>query len=79
MKVLTKAEIIKNKMASETSPWASYLGEITLNDLPTLYFDTACQKCNTRYIVVFCYGEKQPGLIILEISGVWNYVIESIV
>lgn len=72
-KVLTKEEIITNKIAKKSSPWATYLGEITVNDLPTLYFGTLCKKCYSNHLVVFCCGEKQPGLVLLEISGVWKY------
>jgi hypothetical protein len=73
-KVLSKEEILKNKIATETSRWVSYLGEITVNDLPTLYFGVTCEKCYSNHLIVFCYGEKQPGLLILEISGVWCYI-----
>lgn len=72
-KILTKDEVIKNKIATQTSPWASYLGELTVNDLATLYLSVACKNCKSNYLIVFSFGEKQPGLTLLEISGVWQY------
>jgi hypothetical protein len=71
--VLSKEEILEKKIATETSSWASYLGDLTVNDLATLYFGMACEKCHSNHLIVFCYGEKQPGLVVLEISGVWNF------
>jgi len=44
-----------------------------VDDLPTLYFGTACKTCHSKYICVFGYGEKQPGLTVLTISGIWKY------
>lgn len=72
-KVLSKKEVLEHRIATETSVWASYLGDLTVNNLATLYFGTACKNCHSNHIVVFCYGEQQPGLTILEISGVWCY------
>jgi hypothetical protein len=72
-KVLSKSELLENKLLSETTPWMKHFGELTFNDLPTLYFGIDCQKCNSKFIVIFCYGEKQPGLSLLEISGIWQY------
>ena len=71
--VLTKKELLENKIVTDTSRWMKHFGELTVNDLPTLYFGTKCKKCNSKYFCVFCYGEKQPGLTLLEISGVWEY------
>lgn len=72
-KVLTKNELLSNKMVSETSINLLHFGELTLNNLPTLYFGTDCPSCHAKYICVFSYGEKQPGLTLLAISGVWKY------
>lgn len=72
-KVLPKSELLKHRMMTETSQRMQYYGELTVNDLPTLYFGTNCISCNTNYICIFSYGEKQPGLEILHISGVWEY------
>ncbi|AZA54673.1 hypothetical protein [Chryseobacterium sp. G0201] len=72
-KVLSKNELLRNKMVSETSTRMQHFGELTVRDLPTLYFGTDCSSCHSKYICIFSYGEKQPGLTLLEISGVWNY------
>jgi hypothetical protein len=72
-KVLAKNELLKNKIVSETSINLLHFGELTVNDLPTLYFGTDCPSCHSKYICVFSYGEKQPGLTLLTISGVWKY------
>lgn len=72
-KILTKKELLENKMLTETSIWMEHFGELTVNDLPTLYFGTACNNCQTGCICIFGYGEKQPGLTLLQISGVWQY------
>ncbi|MDN3693257.1 hypothetical protein QWZ06_13675 [Chryseobacterium tructae] len=72
-KVLSKPELLKNGMVTETSQRMQYYGELTINDLPTLYFGTRCTSCSTPYFCVFGYGEKQPGLEVLQISGIWEY------
>ncbi|RQO40467.1 hypothetical protein DBR39_05845 [Chryseobacterium sp. KBW03] len=71
--VLSKSELLKYGMVSETSQRMMYFGELTVNDQPTLYFGTDCSSCHSQYIGVFSYGEKQPGLSILSISGLWKY------
>ncbi|MCS3869617.1 hypothetical protein J3D55_002533 [Chryseobacterium ginsenosidimutans] len=72
-KVLSKNELIKNGFVTETMKNMLHFGELTVNNLPTLYFGTNCQSCDSKYICVFSYGEKQPGLTLLTISGVWKY------
>ncbi|WP_228720105.1 hypothetical protein [Chryseobacterium panacisoli] len=72
-KVLSKSELLKHGMVSETSQRMLHFGELTVNDQPTLYFGTDCPACHSKYIGVFSYGEKQPGLSILSISGIWKY------
>ncbi|MBB6369908.1 hypothetical protein [Chryseobacterium shigense] len=72
-KVLSRNELLKNKMVTETSARMSHLGDLTVTDLPTLYFGTDCKVCQSKYICVFSYGEWQPGLTLLNISGVWKY------
>lgn len=72
-KVLSKHDLLNNGMAEETSSYMLHLGEITVNDRPTLYFGTGCPFCDSKYIGVFSYGEKQPGLEVLSVSGIWNY------
>ncbi|UKB86141.1 hypothetical protein LF887_11090 [Chryseobacterium sp. MEBOG06] len=72
-KVLSKNELLKNGMVTETSGRMQHFGELTVNELPTLYFGTHCVSCDSKYICVFSYGEKQPGLTVLNISGVWKY------
>ena len=72
-KILSKNEMLENKLVSETSYNANYLGELTVNNLATLYFGSDCVSCQSKYIGVFSFGEKQPGLEILTVSGIWNY------
>lgn len=72
-RVLSKTELINNKVVTETSPGMQYFGALTVSNLPTLYFGTDCESCQTQYFGVFGYGEKQPGLTGLEISGIWEY------
>lgn len=71
--VLSKEELLKNGMVSETPNMMAHSGELTVNSLPTLYFGTNCSSCQAKYICIFSYGEWQPGLEILNISGVWKY------
>lgn len=72
-KVLSKGELLQNKIVSETSNSMLYFGALTVSNLPTLYFGTDCQSCHSKYFCVFSYGEKQPGLTVLQISGIWKY------
>ncbi len=74
-KVLSEIDLLKNGMAEETSQDRRYLGKMTVDSLPTLYFGTDCQVCASKYIGIFSYGEQQPGLEMLKVSGIWNYVI----
>jgi hypothetical protein len=69
--ILNENEILQNKIASNTSKQALHHGNYTVGNLPTLYFGNKCEECEMKYLVVFSLGEKQPGLEILEISGVW--------
>ncbi|WP_291937032.1 hypothetical protein [Chryseobacterium sp.] len=71
--VLSKNELLKNAMLTETSPGMQHLGALTVNQLPTLYFGTSCKTCYSKYLCIFGYGEKQPGLTVLNISGIWKY------
>ncbi|MCQ9633338.1 hypothetical protein MP477_00050 [Chryseobacterium sp. WG23] len=71
--ILSGNELLKNGMVQETLPGMSHFGPLTVNNLPTLYFGTSCQTCYSKYLCVFGYGEKQPGLTILSISGIWKY------
>ncbi|MCS3532490.1 hypothetical protein [Chryseobacterium sp. JUb7] len=72
-KVLSKNELLENRLVSETPKNMIHFGELTVNNLPTLYFGTSCISCHSKYICVFSYGEKQPGLTLLTISGIWKY------
>ncbi|MPS64456.1 MAG: hypothetical protein DI622_18675 [Chryseobacterium sp.] len=72
-KVLPKTDLLKNNMVTKTSPGRIHFGELTVNELPTLYFGTKCESCQSNYIGVFSYGEKQPGLTVLDLSGIWEY------
>ncbi|ROI05781.1 hypothetical protein EGI16_05210 [Chryseobacterium sp. G0240] len=71
--VITKNDLLKNGAVTQTSATMQHFGELTVNNLPTLYFGTSCKTCTSKYICVFGYGEKQPGLTILTISGIWEY------
>lgn len=71
--VLSRNELLKNGMVKETVPGMQHFGPLTVNNLPTLYFGTSCRTCYSKYLCVFGYGEKQPGLTILDISGIWKY------
>lgn len=72
-KVLSKNELLENKILTETAHSMMHFGELTVNNLPTLYFGTDCEFCHSKYLCVFGYGEKQPGLTVLNISGIWKY------
>jgi hypothetical protein len=72
-KILSKEELLENNIVSKTSIWMNHFGELTFNDLPTLYFSIKCQNCDSDYLCVFSCGEKQPGLELLEISGIWEF------
>ncbi|WP_027379550.1 hypothetical protein [Chryseobacterium daeguense] len=72
-KVLSKGELLENGILSDTSKNMLHFGELTVNNLPTLYFGTQCRSCNSEYICVFGYGEKQPSLTMLMVSGIWNF------
>lgn len=72
-KILSISDLLKNSMVKETQKNMLHVGEFTFNDLPTLYFGTDCESCATKYIGIFSYGEKQPGLEILSVSGIWEY------
>ncbi|MFX9397350.1 hypothetical protein ABTO25_20245, partial [Acinetobacter baumannii] len=72
-KILSINDLLKNSMIKETQKNMLHVGEFTFNDLPTLYFGTDCESCGTKYIVIFSYGEKQPELEILSVSGIWEY------
>ncbi|MCT2409197.1 hypothetical protein NZD88_16740 [Chryseobacterium antibioticum] len=71
--VLSKGELLQNKIVTETSNSMLHFGALTVSNLPTLYFGTDCQSCHSKYFCVFSYGEKQPGLTVLQISGIWKY------
>jgi len=72
-KILSINDLLKNSMIKETQKNMLHVGEFTFNDLPTLYFGTDRESCAAKYIVIFSYGEKQPGLEILSVSGIWEY------
>ncbi|SIS63192.1 hypothetical protein [Chryseobacterium gambrini] len=72
-KILSINNLLNNSMIKETQKNMIHVGEFTFNDLPTLYFGTDCESCATKYIGIFSYGEKQPGLEILSVSGIWEY------
>ncbi|MGH1517163.1 hypothetical protein [Chryseobacterium sp. JK1] len=72
-KVVSESTLLEQKIVNRTSQGMSHFGELTVNNLPTLYFGTDCSSCHSHYFCVFSYGEKQPGLTALTISGIWKY------
>ncbi|MNS67492.1 hypothetical protein D3C72_1007470 [compost metagenome] len=72
---LKQEELLEHKALQHTHQSMLHVGALTVRNLPTLYFGTDCHKCNTPHICIFGYGEQQPGLEILEVSGVWQYAI----
>lgn len=72
-RVVSGEELLKIAAVAETSESRLHLGALTVSDLPTLYFGTGCQSCRSKYLCVFSYGEKQPGLNLLRVSGIWQY------
>ncbi|KPE50963.1 hypothetical protein [Chryseobacterium indologenes] len=72
-KILSKNALLQNGMAAATPQEMLHFGELTVGNLPTLYFGTSCKTCPAKYIGIFSYGEKQPGLTVLQISGIWKY------
>lgn len=72
-RVLSRSQLLEHKIVSETSQGRRHFGDLTVKDLPTLYFGTDCQNCYSKYFCVFSYGEWQPGLTLLIVSGVWKY------
>ncbi len=71
-KYLSKEVILKNKIASVASRWATHFGEYLVYDLPTLYFIQKCTNCNSKYFIVFGLGESQPSKWVCKISCVWK-------
>ena len=75
-KVLDTGTLIQHKIITKANHHSKHWGEFLHNDLPTLYFLAHCTNCKAgTYIGFFSYGEKQPGLDILSIAGVWKYTI----
>ncbi|RLJ32508.1 hypothetical protein CLU97_1965 [Chryseobacterium sp. 7] len=72
-KVISKDALLQHGIVNGTSQSMFHFGELTVNNMPTLYFGTDCSSCHSKYLCVFSYGEKQPGLMILNISGIWKY------
>jgi len=72
-KVISGEELLKTGAIAKTSDSRQHFGALTVNDLPTLYFGTSCRFCQSKYLCLFSYGEKQPGLNILTVSGIWQY------
>lgn len=69
---LTGDQIVRANLAKESSSKFNYLGKYLVVSLPTLYFVQVCPSCKEKYLVVAGCGEKQPGLWLCQISGVWN-------
>lgn len=64
--ILTQEDIVKYRIAINLA-----------YSLPILYFSTTCEHCQKYFLVVFIFGEKQPGLDICEILGVWEYELTN--
>lgn len=70
--LISAEQILVSSMASKSSNWANHFGEFLVENLPTLYYIDACQNCRKRYLLVFGFGESQPGKMMCVISGVWG-------
>ncbi len=69
--LISVSQLVKRGMAKETAPFYGHFGDYTVNDLPTFYFKSTCSNCMQQLITVFSFGEQQPGLEVLTISGTW--------
>lgn len=74
---ISTSQLLARGMAKETAPFYHHLGAYTVNNLPTFYFKTVCEQCHQKRITVFSFGEQQPGLEVLTISGTWKLEEES--
>ncbi|MCC6702170.1 MAG: hypothetical protein IT221_11645 [Fluviicola sp.] len=75
--LISTSQLLARGMAKETAPFYQHFGAYTVNNLPTFYFKTVCDQCHQKRITVFSFGEQQPGLEVLTISGTWKLEEES--
>lgn len=75
--LISTSQLLARGMAKATAPIYQHLGAYTVNNLPTFYFKTVCEYCHQKRITVFSFGEQQPGLEVLTISGTWKLEEES--
>lgn len=70
---VTRQEILKWGIAKENSKINRHLGEmVVFPNLSALYTFLECDVCKTEFIVVFSFGEPQPGRNLCFVSGVWS-------
>ena len=69
---LSENEILDNRIAKVTSIHYRRFGHFTINNLPTFYFAIKCIDCDSIYLIVFSFGEKQPSLEICQMSDAYE-------
>ena len=71
-KLISKADLLKNNVAKEAPKLYKYLGELTVfQNLSALYLFLKCDNCDSKFILVFSFGESQPNRVVCYISGLW--------
>jgi DNA-directed RNA polymerase subunit RPC12/RpoP len=70
--IIRKEELVRNNVAQKSYSWQSHLGELVINNKPALYDSISCPNCSSTYLLVFGFGESQPGRFTVEVSGVWK-------
>lgn len=65
--ILSQEDIVKYRIAVNLA-----------YNLPILYFSITCEYCKKHFLVIFIFGEKQLGLDICEILGVWEYELKTL-
>lgn len=72
---LCKEDIIKNGMAKLTTKFDKHLGLFTVFPNLTAYYKLfECNESKKTYIIIFGFGESQPGRNLAYVTGIWNYV-----
>lgn len=70
---LDRNEILKKGIAANNSKMFKHLGEFSIfPNLPVYYYIFDCIECSIKYMIVYAYGESQPGRDLAYISGVWK-------
>lgn len=71
---LSKEDIIKNGMAKLTTKFDKHLGLFSVfPNLAAYYRLFTCSKSSRDFIIVFGFGESQPGRNLAYVSGIWCY------